>query len=111
MMADKSASRFGLIRHAETIWNRERRVQGQLHSPLTPAGQQQADQWGRTLKPLPWNCILASDTGRAVATATIINVHLNLAVETDPKLRYHLHWLTAAAGRLALDGLNAWALA
>ena len=110
MMADKSATRFNLIRHAETTWNRERRVQGQLDSPLTPDGRQQADQWGRTLKRLPWDCILASDTGRAVATATINNVHLNLAIETDPRLPYHLHGLTAAAGRLALDGLNARAL-
>jgi probable phosphoglycerate mutase len=91
MMADKSTTRFGLIRHAETIWNRERRVQGQLDSPLTPDGQQPADQWGRTLKPLPWDGILASDTGRAVATAAIIHVHLNLAIETDPRLR-ELDW-------------------
>jgi hypothetical protein len=36
---------------------------------------------------------------------------LNLAIETDPRLPDHLHGLTAAAGRLALDGLNARALA
>ena len=133
MMADKSATRFGLIRHAETFWNRERRVQGQLDSPLTPDGQQQADQWGRTLKPLPWDGIQASDTGRAVATAAIMHVHLNLAIETAPhegvikalaqplcgtgytpsdsvRIKgHHLHWLSAADGKLALAGLNAMA--
>jgi len=129
-MADPAATRFGLIRHAETIWNRERRVQGQLDSPLTPAGEQQADQWGRALKLLPWNGILVSDTGRAVATATIINDHLNLSIETDPRLR-ELDWgrwttrtiaqiraeepqemqRQEAAGRLALSGLNSRALA
>ncbi len=91
MPADQAVTRFGLIRHAETAWNRERRVQGQLDSPLTPAGAQQAERWGRMLKSLPWNRILASDTGRAVTTAAIINAHLNLAVETDPRLR-ELDW-------------------
>lgn len=89
--ADKTVTRFGLIRHAETIWNRERRVQGQLDSPLTTEGEQQADRWGRALKSLPWTRVLASDTGRAVTTAGIINAHLNLSIETDPRLR-ELDW-------------------
>jgi probable phosphoglycerate mutase len=89
--AHPAVTRFGLIRHAETIWNRERRVQGQLDSPLTPEGEQQAGRWGRALQSLPWNRILTSDTGRAVSTAAIINAQLNLAVETDPRLR-ELDW-------------------
>lgn len=91
MPASQAVTRFGLIRHAETVWNRERRVQGQLDSPLTPEGEQQAERWGRSLQPIPWNRILASDTGRAVATAAIINAHFNLAIETDPRLR-ELDW-------------------
>jgi probable phosphoglycerate mutase len=91
MPASQAVTRFGLIRHAETVWNRERRVQGQLDSPLTPEGEQQAERWGRSLQPIPWNRILASDTGRAVATAAIINAHWNLAIETDPRLR-ELDW-------------------
>ncbi|HWR92699.1 MAG TPA: histidine phosphatase family protein [Desulfobacterales bacterium] len=89
--AGRTVTRFGLIRHAETVWNRERRVQGQLDSPLTPEGERQAERWGRALRLLPWSRILASDTGRAVATAAIINAHLNLAVENDPRLR-ELDW-------------------
>jgi probable phosphoglycerate mutase len=84
-------TRFGLIRHAETVWNRERRVQGQFDSPLTLQGERQAEGWGRVLGDLPWDRILASDSGRAVATATIINAHLNVAVATDPRLR-ELDW-------------------
>jgi probable phosphoglycerate mutase len=89
--AHPAVTRFGLIRHAETVWNRARRVQGQLDSPLTPEGERQAERWGRALNDLPWNRILASDTGRAVTTAAIINGHLNLAIETDPRLR-ELDW-------------------
>jgi probable phosphoglycerate mutase len=84
-------TRFGLIRHAETIWNRERRVQGQLDSALTPEGAQQAERWGLALKVLTWTRILSSDSGRAVRTAAIINAHLSLAIETDPRLR-ELDW-------------------
>ena len=87
----EGVTRFGLIRHAETVWNRERRVQGQLDSPLTAEGAQQAERWGRALRSIPWSRILASDTGRAVATAAIINASLNLAIETDPRLR-ELDW-------------------
>lgn len=89
--ADKATTRFGLIRHAETVWNRERRVQGQLDSPLTAEGERQAARWGCALQALPWQRILASDTGRAVATAAIINARLSLPVDTDPRLR-ELDW-------------------
>lgn len=89
--AAAGATRFGLIRHAETVWNRERRVQGQLDSPLTPEGERQAARWGRALQDLRWDRILASDTGRAVATAAIINARLNLPMDTDPRLR-ELDW-------------------
>jgi probable phosphoglycerate mutase len=84
-------TRFGLMRHAETVWNRERRVQGQLDSPLTRQGEQNADRWGRLLKEFPWDRILTSDTGRALATAMRLNAHLKLAIETDARLR-ELNW-------------------
>jgi len=91
MPPEPFVTRFGLIRHAETVWNRERRVQGQLDSPLTPEGEQQASRWGRTLQSFSWDRILASDTGRAQATAAVINAHLNLPIESDPRLR-ELDW-------------------
>ena len=49
MMEDKEITRFGLVRHAETIWNREKRIQGQSDSALTDKGQKDADNWGRRL--------------------------------------------------------------
>ena len=80
-------TRFGLVRHAETLWNRERRVQGQSDSALTAKGMQDADNWGRRLSRFSWNRILMSDSGRAVETATGINNHLQAPVESDPRLR------------------------
>lgn len=109
MQAEPAVTRFGLIRHAETVWNRERRVQGQMDSPLTPQGEQQADRWGRALQSFSWNRILASDTGRAVATAVIINAHLNLPIETDTRLREldWGRWTTRTIARIRAEELDA----
>ena len=84
-------TRFGLIRHAETVWNREKRIQGHRDSPLTPEGERMADRWGLRLHEFQWNRILSSDTGRAMETARRINAHLGLPMETDPRLR-ELDW-------------------
>ena len=86
-MDNKNNTRFGLVRHAETLWNRERRIQGQSDSPLTAKGKKDADDWGRQLSRFTWDCILMSDAGRAVETATRINHHLQIPMDSDPRLR------------------------
>ncbi|MCU0559309.1 MAG: histidine phosphatase family protein [Desulfobacterales bacterium] len=83
--------RFGVIRHAETVWNSEKRIQGQQDSPLTSRGELQAKRWGTALQAFPWNRILSSDSGRAVATAQRINAHLRLPLTLEPRLR-ELDW-------------------
>jgi len=80
-------SRFGLIRHAQTVWNREKKIQGFNDSPLTTDGEQQASGWGKILSRFPWDRILASDTGRALTTAERINVFLKIPIEADFRLR------------------------
>jgi probable phosphoglycerate mutase len=80
-------TRFGLIRHAPTVWNREKKIQGHSDSPLTDAGIIQAARWGRILEPFSWNRLLASDTGRALATAEIIGAFLKIPLTGDPRLR------------------------
>ncbi len=78
---------FGLLRHAETVWNRERRIQGQQDSPLTAEGQCRAEEWGGNMRLEPWTRIVASDLGRAQRTAAAINRSLALPVTLDPRLR------------------------
>ena len=80
-------SRFGLIRHAQTVWNREKKIQGYSDSPLTAEGKLQASRWGKILDQFSWNRLLASDTGRALATAEIINVYLKLPMAIDSRLK------------------------
>ena len=80
-------TRFGLIRHAQTRWNRKKRIQGRSDSPLTAVGKRQATRWGQLLKQFAWDRIIASDTGRAHETAKLFNVCLNISLSTDSRLR------------------------
>lgn len=86
-MTERPATRFGLIRHAATLWNEQKRIQGQQDSPLSPAGKAQAKSWGTELSVFSWQRILCSDLGRARETADLINLSLGLPVSIDPALR------------------------
>ena len=86
-MAKNKITRFGLIRHAETVWNREKKIQGQTDSPLTRQGISQAEKWGRVLNQISWDRIMTSDIGRAIETAERINQKLQVTIYSDPGLR------------------------
>jgi probable phosphoglycerate mutase len=87
-------ARFCLLRHAQTEWNRDRRIQGQTESRLTAEGEEAARRWGRGLAHGHWDLLLASDLGRARRTAELVREAMgrpDLAMETDPRLR-ELDW-------------------
>jgi broad specificity phosphatase PhoE len=68
-----------LVRHGETEWNRMRRYQGWLDSPLTEAGIGQAQAIGRLLRGVADAAtaeIVASPIGRARRTAKLIQAEL-----------------------------------
>jgi broad specificity phosphatase PhoE len=58
-----------LIRHGETNWNKERRVQGQSESHLTDLGIQQAKELGQRISHLEFNKIYCSSSLRTRQTA------------------------------------------
>ena len=87
MIARNTITRFGLIRHAATVWNRQKKIQGQIDSPLTRRGISQAERWGRLLDHISWDRIFTSDIGRAVETAGRINQQLQVSIYSDPGLR------------------------
>lgn len=60
-----------LIRHGETAWNREQRIQGQKDVPLSPLGEEQARLLAHRLKDVPLAAAYASDSLRARRTAEI----------------------------------------
>jgi len=80
-------TRFGLVRHASTEWNLEKRIQGKLDTPIAPEGEKQAMEWGKLLKPFGWNRILSSDAGRALKTAELLNATLCIPIQPEPRLR------------------------
>ena len=87
MLNKESSTRFGLIRHAQTVWNRDKMIQGQKDSFLTTAGREQSRTWGQKLAALPFDRILSSDLGRTVATAELINQVLKLPKKKTSRLR------------------------
>lgn len=62
-------TRLYLLRHAETTWNAENRVQGSLDAPLSEVGLRQADAAARALATMPLAAMYASPLPRALATA------------------------------------------
>jgi uncharacterized phosphatase len=61
-----------LVRHGETDWNRERRIQGSTDIPLNDVGREQAARTGRILARRDWDGIGSSPLTRALETGTII---------------------------------------
>lgn len=76
-----------VIRHGETQWNIEDRMQGFKDSPLTPLGEQQVRCAAQTLLDYPIDAIYSSDLGRAERTSSMIAEELGRDVQIEPRLR------------------------
>jgi len=81
------ALRLFLIRHAQTVWNRDRRYQGWQDSPLSEIGRSQAEAVGRALAKEPLTAVYASTLGRARDTAEAIAAHHGLPVRAEDAFR------------------------
>jgi probable phosphoglycerate mutase len=80
-------TRLIAVRHGETAWNVETRIQGQLDVPLNAKGRWQAGRVGQALADEPIDAIYSSDLGRAWETAQAIALPHGLAVTADLRLR------------------------
>jgi len=80
-------TRILAVRHGETDWNRDTRIQGHTDIGLNAHGQSQAQRLASALRDETLVAIYASDLRRARATAEAVAVHHGLAVHTDPGLR------------------------
>ena len=82
------ATRILAIRHGETAWNVDTRIQGHLDIPLNDTGLQQARWLAQTLAERdPVHAIYASDLSRAHVTAQTIAQALGQTVTTHTGLR------------------------
>lgn len=79
--------RLVLIRHGETEWNRQGRMQGRLDSPLTKLGRAQALAAGRYVRHLECDALVHSDLGRALETAQLVAAESGLTRWSEPRLR------------------------
>jgi broad specificity phosphatase PhoE len=103
--------RLLIVRHGESTWNAEERLQGQLDPPLSDQGREQAAELGRAvdLSGFPSERILCSDLSRARETAELLGVRPG---------RYEPRWReidigewggrTAAEVDAETDGLTNW---
>jgi 2,3-bisphosphoglycerate-dependent phosphoglycerate mutase len=69
------STRIIAVRHGETDWNVDTRIQGHTDIALNARGQWQAEQLGRALAEEPIARIYSSDLSRALATAKAIARH------------------------------------
>ncbi|MBI5255598.1 MAG: histidine phosphatase family protein [Burkholderiales bacterium] len=80
-------TRIVAIRHGETAWNAESRLQGQLDIPLNALGRAQAAQLASALGDEGLDLVIASDLGRAADTARALAGPLGLPLQFDAGLR------------------------
>lgn len=75
------------IRHGETAWNAETRMQGQLDIPLNAVGRWQAERVAAALADETIDAVYASDLLRATETAAPLARARGVRVVTDAGLR------------------------
>jgi probable phosphoglycerate mutase len=75
-----------MIRHGETAWNAERRMQGQIDVRLNANGHRQAQAMAEAVAHEPFTAIYSSSLGRAVETAEAAAQRLHLPVALRPEL-------------------------
>ncbi|MCX7814524.1 MAG: histidine phosphatase family protein [Tepidimonas ignava] len=81
------ATRILAIRHGETAWNRDARIQGQLDIPLNDPGRWQAARVASALRHEPITAVYSSDLSRARDTAAPLAQALALPLRLDEGLR------------------------
>jgi probable phosphoglycerate mutase len=84
-----TTTRLCLIRHGETTWNAEKRLQGHTNIPLNAKGETQARQMAQALKDtrFTFDVLYTSDLKRAVDTAAALVQLFGVVAQVDSNLR------------------------
>ena len=93
-----------LIRHGETFWNREHRIQGHLDSTLTPEGIAQAQMCAKRLADEHIDVVVASDLGRVRHTAEILLAGRGPPIMFDASLRERCFGIGEGMTYAEMDG-------
>lgn len=63
------------VRHGETEWNKEKKIQGELDSPLTQKGIEDTNKLKEILSDIDFTAVFTSELGRAYETGKILNIN------------------------------------
>ncbi|HRP75441.1 MAG TPA: histidine phosphatase family protein [Rhodocyclaceae bacterium] len=77
-------TRICLVRHGETAWNAERRLQGHLDVALNDTGRRQAAATAAALKTHTFDAVYCSDLSRARMTAAVVASSIDREAVPDP---------------------------
>ncbi|MDP3794386.1 MAG: class I tRNA ligase family protein [bacterium] len=105
----KIEAHWYFVRHGQTDWNLEKRIQGQsANTSINETGRQQVSEVVRQLKRQQIDLIISSDALRAKETAEIIGNELGAEVVFDPALRERSYGVLEGSTReeLAAKGLS-----
>ena len=80
-------TRILAVRHGETEWNRDTRIQGHTDIPLNARGRRQAELLAQALRHEPIAAVYASDLSRALETAQAVARTRDQTVATHTGLR------------------------
>lgn len=81
------ATELIVIRHGQTVWNSERRMQGHTDTALSPLGRAQAQALAARMQDMRFDHLYSSDLSRAHDTARAIAALTGHAIRIDRRLR------------------------
>lgn len=106
------ATRICIIRHGETDWNAEKRIQGQTDIPLNATGHAQALAMAFNASHHQFHALYSSDLSRASATAQALADRVGLEVRKLPQLRERhygiLQGITASEAKMRYPAAHAY---
>ena len=101
---------LAFVRHGETDWNRERRLQGRADIPLNETGIEQANALAASFDPAEWSLILSSPLSRAWETARALSAGSGIPLG-DPAEGLIERSFGQAEGEIVTDAKARWGIA
>lgn len=96
-----------VVRHGETIWNKEHRVQGITDMPLTQKGIEDTKELIPLIRKLNINVVISSPLKRAIDTAKIL-VESKLPINTDDRIKERDWGMNEGANIEDVDRIDCW---
>lgn len=111
-----TSTQLGLVRHGQTDWNAQLRLQGSSDIPLNEVGIAQARSAASKINPADWDFLAASPLSRARDTAMLIAERIGMPIVIIPELiersfgeaegLSHSQWRTKFESKEPIPGLE-----